>query len=91
MLYVRMYVCIYVYRNINIYTSINYILTHTHTHTHTQVRTHSLPCSGSLVLAPATTLLQRSVPRGATAALESTDESIDLVIKGDGVSPALTF
>ena len=46
------------------------------------VRMHSLPCSGSLVLAPATVLLARSVPRGATAMLHGTTR--DLVIKGDG-------
>ena len=45
------------------------------------VRTFGLPCSGSLVLAPATALLERSVPRGAMPAIDTTG---DLVITSDG-------
>ena len=45
------------------------------------VRVHGLPSSGSLVVAPATCLLERSVPRGATVAVDGTG---DLVIKSDG-------
>jgi hypothetical protein len=46
------------------------------------VRIHSLPCSGSLAFAPAASLLPRTVPRGATASLDT--GSGDLVIKSDG-------
>ena len=45
------------------------------------VRTFGLPCSGSLVLAPATALLERSVPRGAMPSIDTTG---DLVITSDG-------
>ena len=47
------------------------------------VRTHALPCGGSLVVSPAACLLPRSVPRGATAALDDAGSG-DLVIKSDG-------